>query len=71
MSELAQRSTTPRLGPGGPPSLLKRLQTDHNEVRRKKKPGPRLALLVTPRVDPGSTRLAPARGLTGLAMAAS
>ena len=36
MSELAQRSTTARLGPGGPPSLRKHCQTGLSDVGAKK-----------------------------------
>ena len=39
MSELAQRSTTARLGPGGPPSLRKHCQTGLSDVGAKKSQG--------------------------------
>ena len=41
MSELAQPSTTARLGPGGPPSLRKHCQTGLSDVGAKKSSRPK------------------------------
>ena len=72
MPELAQPSTTARLGPGGPPSLSKRCQTGLSDVGAKKShSAPKAAKASLLHASLVTRRQASARGLTGVAMAAS